>query len=580
MIPKIQTIQVNNNDVSPKRVNVGTRGSYGVTKLNFELSSEWDGSACEVVFHPRRGKPISVVWAGVPIDVPVEIMEHNGISGYVFSGIQRSSYDTDESVKRVSLPGELEVLFTLEDKGGNSKGFTPSMYSQILALIGDLGSLTTDARENLVAAINEAAQSGSGDIDEDTIRDIIMDYLEENPIDAPVMSVNGQTGNVQLDATDVGAVPASELVNAINTALAVAKQSGEFDGNDGNDGVSPTVKVTNITGGHRIAITDVNGTKTVDVMDGQDGKDGQDGQDGKDGVSPVVSVSKIGKVTTITITDATGIHVATILDGADGSGGSGGGGGEDGIGIASIVQTTKSTEDDGINVMTITLTDGSTHTFEVQNGSKGSKGNDGISPMISTSAITGGHKITITDANGTKTVNVMNGTDGDNGADGRGIKTIARTSGNGAAGTTDTYTITYTDNTTSTFNVYNGKNGTNGTSVTITNVTNNTGSGATNTVTFSDGKTLSVKNGTDGKDGEDGTSVTVSKVTESTADGGSNVVTFSDGKTVTVKNGNQGKPGTDGKTPVKGTDYWTAADKASMVSDVLAALPTWNGGSY
>ena len=38
--------------------------------------------------------------------------------------------------------------------------------------------------------------------------------------------------------------------------------------------------------------------------------------------------------------------------------------------------------------------------------------------------------------------------------------------------------------------------------------------------------------------------------------------------------------GADGKTPVKGTDYWTAADKSAMVSDVLAALPTWNGGSY
>ncbi|MBP3378430.1 MAG: collagen-like protein, partial [Clostridia bacterium] len=45
-------------------------------------------------------------------------------------------------------------------------------------------------------------------------------------------------------------------------------------------------------------------------------------------------------------------------------------------------------------------------------------------------------------------------------------------------------------------------------------------------------------------------------------------------------NGNDGEDGADGKTPVKGTDYWTAADKAAMVSDVLAALPTWNGGSY
>lgn len=46
--------------------------------------------------------------------------------------------------------------------------------------------------------------------------------------------------------------------------------------------------------------------------------------------------------------------------------------------------------------------------------------------------------------------------------------------------------------------------------------------------------------------GEDGTSVTVSKVTESTADGGSNVVEFSDGKTVTIKNGSKGSDGDTG----------------------------------
>lgn len=44
--------------------------------------------------------------------------------------------------------------------------------------------------------------------------------------------------------------------------------------------------------------------------------------------------------------------------------------------------------------------------------------------------------------------------------------------------------------------------------------------------------------------------------------------------------GADGKDGADGYTPVKGTDYWTAADRAEMVNDVLAALPTWEGGSY
>lgn len=44
--------------------------------------------------------------------------------------------------------------------------------------------------------------------------------------------------------------------------------------------------------------------------------------------------------------------------------------------------------------------------------------------------------------------------------------------------------------------------------------------------------------------------------------------------------GADGKDGTNGKTPVKGTDYWTESDKAEIVNDTLAALPTWTGGNY
>ena len=44
--------------------------------------------------------------------------------------------------------------------------------------------------------------------------------------------------------------------------------------------------------------------------------------------------------------------------------------------------------------------------------------------------------------------------------------------------------------------------------------------------------------------------------------------------------GTNGKDGINGKTPVKGTDYWTEADKADIVADTLAALPTWTGGRY
>ena len=38
--------------------------------------------------------------------------------------------------------------------------------------------------------------------------------------------------------------------------------------------------------------------------------------------------------------------------------------------------------------------------------------------------------------------------------------------------------------------------------------------------------------------------------------------------------------GKDGETPVRGTDYWTNADKQEIIEDVLSALPTADGGSF
>ena len=50
---------------------------------------------------------------------------------------------------------------------------------------------------------------------------------------------------------------------------------------------------------------------------------------------------------------------------------------------------------------------------------------------------------------------------------------------------------------------------------------------------------------------------------------------------LSVSNGKLQYNGSDvGLKPVKGTDYWTPADKQEIVADTLAALPTWTGGSY
>ena len=60
------------------------------------------------------------------------------------------------------------------------------------------------------------------------------------------------------------------------------------DGTDGTDGYSPTVTVTDIMGGHRVTVTDADGTHVFDVLNGTDGQDGSPGTDGADGQSAYV----------------------------------------------------------------------------------------------------------------------------------------------------------------------------------------------------------------------------------------------------------------------------------------------------
>lgn len=120
---------------------------------------------------------------------------------------------------------------------------------------------------------------------------------------------------------------------------------------EGTDGVSPTVTVSEITGGHRITITDVNGSRTVDVMDGEDGEDGKDGKDGSDGYSPTITVTDITGGHRVTVTDANGTRTFDVIDGTDG-----------------------------------------------KDGKDGTDGDDGYSPVVTITNITGGHRVTITDA--------------------------------------------------------------------------------------------------------------------------------------------------------------------------------------
>lgn len=58
---------------------------------------------------------------------------------------------------------------------------------------------------------------------------------------------------------------------------------GPNDGVNGKDGVSPTLSIAEIIGGHRVIIVDATGRKTIDVLDGAEGKQGPQGIQGEPG---------------------------------------------------------------------------------------------------------------------------------------------------------------------------------------------------------------------------------------------------------------------------------------------------------
>ena len=76
---------------------------------------------------------------------------------------------------------------------------------------------------------------------------------------------------------------------------------------------------------------------------------------------------------TVTLTDGSKATF-TVKNGSKGSAGDPGSDGQDGIGIKSVEQTSASTEDGGTNIITVTKSDGTSFTFQVKNGSKGSAG--------------------------------------------------------------------------------------------------------------------------------------------------------------------------------------------------------------
>ena len=174
-----------------------------------------------------------------------------------------------------------------------------------------------------------------------------------------------------------------------------------LDGTDGANGYSPKIIVREVADGKELVITDYSGSQTVKILNGTDGKDGTDGTNG---YSPKIIVRDVDGGKELVITDYSGSQTVKILNGTNGQDGTDGTNGIDGV--SPTVSTAAIT--DGTRV-TITDKDGA-KSFDVVNGDDGTNGTDGVSPTVTVTDINGGHRVVITDATGTKTFDVMDGT--------------------------------------------------------------------------------------------------------------------------------------------------------------------------
>ena len=186
-------------------------------------------------------------------------------------------------------------------------------------------------------------------------------------------------------------------------------------------------------------------TSTFIVANGANGEQGIQGFPGENGQTPTIEIGANGHW--IINGEDTGITAQGVQGPA----------GQDGRSISSIEKTNSYGL---IDEYTIYYSDGTTSIFLVTNGADGEQGIQGFpGPAGHTPVIEIG-------TNGNWYIDGIDsgvsalGQNGQNGQDGRSIVSVAKTDTNGLV---DTYTITYSDNTTSTFTITNGANGTNGT---------------------------------------------------------------------------------------------------------------------
>ena len=265
----------------------GYTKNRGVYRLAVTASGEWEGLAIRCFWHVPDGKdPASSLVVDGYVDVPASVTAQPGNGCITFEGSDGAKTVTSADLRyRVSAnsgtedgtepePGTpawqqlVDAVHTDAATAEQAKTDAQTAAQQAGASAQKAGQALSDtitAKEDALKAIGDKQTSATQAVD--TARDKALQQVEASTKAAQTAASEAATsaGNA-----DQSAQEASRSLQELKDGIA----NGDFKGEPGNDGESPVIAVTDIENGHRVSITDKDGTKTSDVLNGQTGKTG------------------------------------------------------------------------------------------------------------------------------------------------------------------------------------------------------------------------------------------------------------------------------------------------------------------
>lgn len=182
-------------------------GIIGAQVLFDYADDIWQGLHKTVVFQGDVAKDV-IIDDGI-VTIPAEVVAKPNVV------LRLGVYGVDEE-GNLAIPTLWADLGNVRDaadpSGDPSADPTLPVWAQIGEKVGNLDDLNTQAKENLVAAINEALTQGGGEVDPEAVQQIVEDYLAANPptvteSDPTVPAWAKQPTKPAYTAAEVGALP-------------------------------------------------------------------------------------------------------------------------------------------------------------------------------------------------------------------------------------------------------------------------------------------------------------------------------------------------------------------------------------